>query len=368
MDVMENTSKAYINTTTEGDFGIFGITREFYTLYKLIINLGVTPVVCLFGLCGNSVGIFVLRIDPKSRSLSVYPYMFALMVFDSALLLLGLLIAIGTYIEYFEPRLGMCVLSYFAFAAGYVDFLTYHSSSVILIVMSVERVYALVRPFTVKQFLLAKYQTQIIFVVFVFYALFLLPIPFCFEVLTTKTVVKNETVTSCLLKTKPSLVDFHDRYNTAETIISCVYPFVVLIINIAIPIAYSRALQQRAKAFPNVPVSSQNNQHFKVTMVVLWIAVMYVLLSSPRLIKHTLALINRDYNSQGRYKDTFYTLLFTTDVLKRVNAANDFLIYILVSKRYRKIFLLRFCKWHTFASMSESFSDTPFTTSKKYHN
>ena len=64
---------------------------------------------------------------------------------------------------------------------------------------------------------------------------------------------------------------------------------------------------------------------------------LYVLLSIPKLMLQTLFFMDNQYNFDGAYVQTFYFFTFTGDLFARINSANDFFIYVLVSRRYRNI-------------------------------
>ena len=77
--------------------------------------------------------------------------------------------------------------------------------------------------------------------------------------------------------------------------------------------------------------SKQDSQQLKVTIMVILIAILYVLLSIPKLMLQTLFFMDNQYNFDGAYMQTFFFLTFTGDLFARINSANDFFIYVLVS-------------------------------------
>lgn len=347
-----------ISNTTESSLieqrerGAFEIPIDFFEQYAFVGNMIVTPIICFVGLCGNGLGAYVLWKDCRHQKLSVYRYMLALMIFDNFYLLLGLASSAFSVVMYYDWYLGNRIITYFSFAAGYLDLVLYHTSSILLTVMALERLNALVRPFTVRHHCLSKYPLKIIVTVFIISVLYIIPYPFSFEVIRFDSPQNN---TILYLQIKPDIAEFYDKYSFGETLISCCYPIVMLIINIAIPIAYRRVLRRRKMDLPNM--SSQETQQLKVTLMILWIAVLYVLLAVPKIFLQTLIFVDSDYDFDGKYNLTFYFFVFTGDIMARLNAANDFFVYVFVSERYRKILRYMFCRRCVSTDQYINFSD-----------
>lgn len=344
METTENISEftsgsRMFNISNSNKQPIFTITPDFYRQYFFIGNVIVSPVICILGICGNIVGLKVLWKDIQSSKQSTYRYMFALMIFDNAILFTGLVIGIVSVIEYINWFLANRIFTHNAFVAGYIDFVSYHCSSLLLIVMSLERLKALIRPLEVRLSWLYSYPKQIIVIIFITSAITNLPFPFLFEVITSRG-ANNSTYFN--LRIKPDLMQFYEKYSFVETVVGCFYPILLLVLNIAIPVTYCWIMRQRRLKFPSA--CPHRNRQMKVTMLVLWISVMYVLHSLPKLFLQTLIFIDHDYDFNGAFYLHFFTLTFTSDILARLNAANDFLIYFLVSERYRLILLNLCCK------------------------
>lgn len=330
---------------------IIEVSVDFFNIYTFVGNVIVTPVICILGLCCNGLGLFVLWNDCKYQKQSVYRYMFALMAFDNVYLLVGLVLGITSMIQTVDWFLANWILMHMVFVTGYFDVVIYHTSSILLMVMALERLNALVRPFHVKQSWLSKYPIKIICTIFGIIAVSVVPFPLSFEIV--EITFMNATFYN--LQTKPEFDKFYERYSLVETLVSSLYPFLMLIINVAIPITYCRVLHRRRLDLPHI--SSNDVQQFKITMMILWIAIMYILLAVPKILLQTLIFIDRNYDFDGYYSLTFYFLTFTGDILARLNAANDFFIYVLVSERYRRIIRLIFCRRCTGDEYYNSMSD-----------
>ena len=336
-----NESFVWTNMPTENATGIpmssslpkspFALHQDVFNLYAIIVNAICTPIVAIFGLCLNGVGIFVLWNDLKFNKQSIYRYMLALMVFDNIYLIVGLILGTVSIINEFDFDLANILFMHGSYLTGYLDMVIYHASSAILVVMASERFKALVWPLAFKQSCLARYPWTIIISIFVLGILFASPFPLSFDVITINR--GNKTILG--IRRKEELIDFYDWYNLIETLVSGVYPIVMVFLNFAIPIAYCRVMNKRRALRSNN--TQQDSQQLKVTIMVILIAMLYVLLSIPKLMLQTLFFMDNQYNFDGAYVQTFYFFTFTGDLFARINSANDFFIYVLVSRRYRNI-------------------------------
>lgn len=315
---------------------LFSITEEGYKQFAFVSNICLTPVVCGLGLAGNALGFGVLRREQKK--LSVYVYMCALTFFDGLYLLVGLLRCIPRFIELHDKYLGNRIESYEQLGSIYVDMILSHTSTALILLMSVERLMALVRPFTVKQMWIAKYPHRLIVVCFFVNVIFLLPFPINFEV---KSFVNGENMTEYYLQFKEDSEEFMDKYMAVQTTVDYYLPgLTILIINVAIPVAYYCTLRQQSTRL----TSAIGNQQTKITLTVLCITIMYFLLSLPNLFIKTLAFFDEGYSFEGKYKLTFWLFIDISNLFANLNAANDFIIYIIVSAHYRKIFVAMYCR------------------------
>lgn len=376
----ENTT-ALVNISTARNFTIpmflfptfppmeppfFELPFEFYMDYSFYLNAVISPIICVIGFVGNILGIYIMWKDSKNQNMSIFLYMLALMVLDMIYLGLGISMTIYVIIEQFDRFLGNMLHIYSAFPNGYIDYTLYHASSCLLIIMSLERLHALACPFTLKQSILSKYPYVIIFSITIFFAIFILPFPFCHYAEALPDFFEpNKTV--YFLKIKPDMRQFADAYFFLETIFAYFYPGAMLALNTAIPIIFHRVVKRRKETLKNKKESSKDTQQVRVTLMVMWVSFLYILLAIPKIFQQTLVFLDPRYNFDGIYGLHFMFFTFTGDVFARLNAANDFFVYILISDRYRKILKNMFCKTSLPAQdyVSESSKSGPTANTSK---
>ena len=344
MEVVTHANETSINTTLGVALiqpqATFEIGEEFYNTYAKIVNTILTPLVCVFGICGNGLGTFILWNDMKYQKQSIYRYMLALMMFDNACLLAGLLFGITMFIEIYDWFLANALLMHMIFVTGTLDMIVYHTTSSLLVVMSLERLNALLRPLTYKQTWVNRFPLRIIVVIFVVCFTFALPFPLGVELIT----LPKDNRTAYYFRSRPEILSFHRNLSSVETVISCFYPVLMLIFNITIPISYWHYLKQKRTRVRET--SSNDTQQRRITLMVLWVMGFYLLLSVPKVfLQIIIFFVDIEYDHDGKFNRTFFFFTSTGDFFARVNAANDFLLYVLVSERYRKILSMIWSSW-----------------------
>ncbi|XP_060578596.1 thyrotropin-releasing hormone receptor-like [Ruditapes philippinarum] len=376
MENRNNSSFSEENSTSswgsaDNDGGLFSITEEAYEEFAFISNIILSPIICAFGIVGNSLGLRVLWKDTRQQKLPIYLFLYSLTCFDLLYLIFGLLRHIPHIIDLIDKQLANYIEEHMKLGTIYVDMVLAHTSHALIVVMSIERLNALMRPFTVKNSWLSRYPKSIIFVCFMFNVIFLIPYPLYFEMGS----YQAGNMTEYYIQFKEEAVETMDMYMLVQTIIDYVIPaIVILIINIAIPVVYSRAISER-RAIIDMTSQGLNNQQTKITSTVFCITLMYFLLSLPNLFIKVMAFIDKGYSFDGKYKLSFWLFIDISNLFSYINAANDIIIYILVSDHYRRVFIQMYChspccrRWrrhHDLDSGGESKDISLSTISERY--
>lgn len=313
------------------------ITQETYTQNNFITSIILTPIISVLGILGNSVGLRVLGKDPNKRQMTIYTYLLSLMAFDIVYLILGLSVTATEGSSLFDKYLGNEIIENFGIYRGYIDIVLNHISTALLIYMSLERLLALICPFKVKNSCLSKYPRVIIFATVVGSAVSLLPFVLSIRVVCFTNEENRTAYTTALV---PEYVDLFENFIFVQNILlHFLCPIAILVLNLGIAISYSRFKKQRSSALK----TSQSDDR-KITIVVLSVATMYFVLSLPNLFIKTVMFLDSDYSFYGRFRIAFFFFINIGDLLARINAATDFLIYILVCGHYRALVMSMICK------------------------
>ena len=303
--------------------------RRFSDVTKTFVN----PLLSIIGFVGNSLGFGVLQRQAKQHKLSVFWYLAALTIMDVVFLGSGIINAIHAVVKPFDHNLSKYLVAHFRLGLTYVDNILLHTARMLVLVMSCERLISVARPLHVKNTWLAKYPLQVILVCLFFNCCFSLPF------------LVNGTVVKFNVRNNTEYVFTFKNYNTfmthfwvAEATVHTFIPSVLLIaINIAIPIEFYKAAAKRTDLTGRS--SDASSQQKKITATVMAVTIMNILLSIPIMVVKLLQFVNPDYNMHGRHRLVFWFLADLSKCLAYVNAANDFIIFFLVSNNYRALFM-----------------------------
>ena len=110
-------------------------------------------------------------------------------------------------------------------------------------------------------------------------------------------------------------------------------------VSVAIPLQLYRASKLNLTLNNNI-----SKQQKKVTITVMAITTLYIFLSIPFVVSKILQNVDPDFNMQGRYRLYFWFIADLGRCLGYLNAANDFLVYFIVSNYYRMVFKAMYCQ------------------------
>ena len=308
--------------------------------FQFVSRFFIIPAICSLGIVSNSLGIGVLWQDTKQQKFSIYFYLSALTLADLLYLTIGLLRTIPEIMMGFGVEIAKYIDAHAKPTVIYLDMVFSHTASAMIIVMSIERLFALIRPLTVRNTWLGKYPTQIVLICVMFNILFLLPYPIGFEVVT----IETGNTTDYSLRFKKEANDSMRTFMTIQRIVDNLLPMIILIgTNIAIPAKYYR-ISKRRLADLNMATRGQfGSVQAKITSTVLAVTIMYMLLHIPILISLLLPYLDVEYSFDGEKRLVFWFFVDLGNLFSYINAANDFLIYILVSRHYRSVFKAKYC-------------------------
>ena len=316
------------------------LSQNFLQTYDLITNVIITPIVCVVGVVLNGVGLHLLRQDSNTNSQSFQFHMLTLLIVQTATLIFGFLRSVPDIIETYDFNVGNYIDVQMRLYVVYIDKVLNHMSTCILLAMSIERLCLLVKPFTFKEYLITKRPKLTISVASLIGAAYLIPFVFCFEV---EPIINAENITTYRVATIPHCRECITYVLYVETfMLRLISPALVLILNIAIPIAYYRVLKTQ-KPFFDKGASREHNLK-RLTAVLLAIMLLYLLLSVPDLLAQILSFAHSEYSFDGKYRNVYYFFINLSNLFMNVNAGCAAIVYICASKRIWVLFKTRCCQ------------------------
>ena len=334
----DNVSTPFNETIKKDSPSPLAISEADVKQFSYVTRTIMTPIICLFGFVSNSLGVGVLKTQARQQQLSIFWYLFALTITDIMFLGQGLIDSIprlGYVLGVFNADRSKYLMAHFRTGLAFFDMTFLHSARYIVTVMSFERLISIMSPLHVKNTWFAKYPMRIVIGCVIFNALIALPMLIFATVLTRQ----NGNTTEYIFTFK-HYDEFMSRWWIVEAAFHNFAPMLFLVpINIAIPIKLYRA--SKFVSALNRNISSQQR---KVTITVMAITILYILLTIPLLVLKILQYVDPDFNMQGRYRLYFWFIVDLGRFLGYLNAANDFLVYFVVSNNYRSVFKAIYCQ------------------------
>lgn len=315
------------NFTENDSTPIFNISETFLKQYRFVIGVILTPVVCTLGLLGNYLCFRVLRKTTMKRRMSIFVYLLARMITNIAYLALGLFLSINEIIFINDFYLGNYIWTHAGAIKAFVDIVLNHISAFLLIIMSLERLWLFIHPLTHQESCLSKYPRTVLFSGILVFCIYALPFPLRFRRVDYLT---SDNITTYSLTVDPDFKHLFEITQFVETVVLYyIDPFTVLFTNFAIMFAYSRYLKQKTIILKKCKCDGKNQ--VKITVLVVYVCVMYIILSLPNLFIQTLLLADDRYSIDGKFSKILFLFYLTGDLFARINASIDFIIYMFAS-------------------------------------
>ena len=305
------------------------VNEAFYTY--------VIPTICLCGLIGNGMAVKVLYRTARHFRQSIYIYMCALTVIDTLYMIISLIRCAIAIVKTFNETIYYLIYGYSFAALMFLDMSMSDASVFILIIMTIERFFAIRNPLRVKEIVIAKRPFLFIVGSCAFVICMIIPLPFCLDL---KEIETNANTTEYQVVPKTDMIQFLNYYTAAHSIILNYLPFLIIVsLNIALPIQYAKSIKNSSLG----SFSNAADSQLRLLATVCVVTLTYALLALPQIFIETLSVIDNRYNIRGSERNIFWLMEDVNNVLTNINMAVDFIIYILMSKVYRKRFLTMFC-------------------------
>ena len=327
-----------IDDVMKKDTPQLAISEADVKMFSYVTRTFVNPIICVVGFVSNSLGVGVLKTQAREQKLSIFWYLFALTIADIMFLGQGLIDSIPRLchvVGVFDTDRSKYLMAHFRTGLAFFDLTFLHSARYIVGVMSFERLISVVNPLHVKDTWFAKYPFRIVIVCVIFNALIALPMLIFATVITRQKGNATEYIF-----TFKHYDEFMSHWWIVEATFHSFVPMLFLVpINFAIPVQLYRASKLSTALNKDIA-----NQQKKVTITVMAITILYIFLTIPLLVMKILQYVNPDFNMQGRYRVYFWFIADFGRCLGYLNAANDFLVYFVVSNNYRAVFKAMYCQ------------------------
>ena len=306
---------------------------------RAVVWFGIVPSFTLVGIIGNVSGLLFMIYGGFKQPFHLF--LFALMGVDLFYLIIMLLNNSLIILEEYDKPLTDYLRCHAAMNLRTCQSLTYSACAHLITAMSFERLVNIMFPLRIKSFS-RKHTIGVILFILALNIVLLLP---GFLVTQGKDIIDPKTnsikcipVVTAFWKNSGS---FSKHYVVIMLVMARFVPGVAtLVANILISVYLARQRSHRAVLFANKVARGEQYEQFKITLTLIVLSIALLLSLVPSAMTAILsAYFPKMYGSRGTHR---YTYLFVQDfgyTLRVVSAANDFFIYVMLSKHSRQSFI-----------------------------
>ncbi|KAL8564639.1 hypothetical protein ACOMHN_032195 [Nucella lapillus] len=255
-----------------------------------------------------------------------------------------------------NPSNDITYLIYSVYVSSYLSIVVRRASYMLMCFMSLERLYAVVRPLHIKEFLLTRHPLVITGLTYLFalaWHVYMLAKSGIKEIRSSRTgKMVHIFVYTDLYKSNPGIAD---GFSTASPILMTYIPLVALMmLNVLTVWALRRHNTKLGKSSTNEEAKRQRER--QMTRTILATTVIYILLSLPYAFHNLLKSIFEDFDKRQKYENLYYVSRGTAFNLTLLSCALDFFCFFLLSSNFRKTFLT-LIRWEKFKGEKQLVSE-----------
>ena len=312
-----------------------------FLIYEIII-----PLISVVGFIGNLLCAIILFKTKDKYAFTIY--LKALTLSDMMVLLSGIL-RFGCRMVQKTMKMGSSMLdSYCTLLVGFgIGNFAASMSSYLITVMSVERFVAVVFPLRLKSFVLEKHARRVVAIVLLIQI-----------ILRTPTVIWTKVASREDCSINGTLYFLQYREWSRDIVFRRVWFYVLNVIDRFIPVTtvicmnagILITLKRRAKAQITAAALQREStggtmEKHKITITLVILSLFYLITSVANSVLYILVTLAPEFTLASKEYYLFSVLINAVIVVVTLNAANDFMIYVISSKRFRKLFRDRYCCW-----------------------
>ena len=297
------------------------------------------PILVTFGVTGNILSLIVLS-QRRLRRSSTNVLLIGLAMSDLLYLLSTVVRKSTCIISRFDP-----ILSYKYFVlsfsgAYYVNTCFSRVSSLLVAVISIERLLAVTLPMKVR--LLCRRTTVVITViavlVFTFASLVLLPLQYAVKYVNKTPYLRYNDF---YLENK-EFVEIYNRYLTVAVLRWLPKVIVVVCNGIIIAFLWRRTIPVEA-AENVISMANVSRTQRKITLMLVTVAVVFVLTLLPGDAFWLASMLVDGFRLYGKYNNLFDVLSDVTLTFEIINSSINFVIYMVLNSTFSEVYLILFC-------------------------
>ena len=347
LEIMAETNGTTMCQSMDSVFENGTMSKEQAALAIFLIYEIFMPIVCIVGFTGNLLSAIILFKTKDKNAFTIY--LKALTLSDMLILVSGILRFICQMVRNNMKKDSTQLDSYCQLIVGFgLGNFVANLSSFLVTVMSVERFVAVVFPLRLKSFVLEKYPRRVVAI--------LLLIQF---ILRTPTVIWTAVASREDCSTNGTLYYLEYRewsrdivfrrvlFYTLNVIDRFIPVTTVICMNAGIMITLKRRTKLRIAAAAVLPkeATSGTMEKNKITITLIVLSLFYLITSVSNMVLYILVTLAPEFTLASQEYYLYAVLINSVILVIALNAANDFIIYVISSKRFRDLFRELYCNW-----------------------
>ncbi|XP_037081746.1 FMRFamide receptor-like [Pollicipes pollicipes] len=310
---------------------------------RFVIQRVLTPMVMLVGVIGNLVSIIVLT-RRRMRS-STNSYLTALAVSDTLYLAISFTLSLKHSVPGISHPDFRIYWHYWPFGLWLIDAAS-NTSTWLTVTFTVERYVAVCHPIRGQVYCTESRARKMICIVYLFCFLVTLSTPFEWEIAERLNHKTNSTEMTAEFSELGMLDEYRHAFYVFTATMFIFLPLVLLaIFNSFLILAVKESRKQRAVLCSGE--SQSQRQENKITIMLISVVIIYMLCQLPHACMLVYLAVTGEVDS---WTDEFQVRRILGNIfnfLMAINAACNFVLYCALSDKYRKTFLVTFCRcWY----------------------